>query len=141
MSMRNLIAFILSHPATKTGLKLGGFLAAGLPAFILAVPLNWLLVERLGWYKAFAYALVLVFQVTMNFFMCRWFVFTDRKETALGTQFIQFLSGILLFRLADWGLYFLLVSVLGFYFLAVQVTNIFIFAVLKFKFSQKVMER
>jgi hypothetical protein len=46
----------------------------------------------------------------------------------------------MLFRLADWALYSFVVHVCGFYFLAVQVANVFIFAVLKFKFSEKVLE-
>lgn len=125
----------------KAGLKVGGFLAAGLPSFILAVPLNWFLVDKLLWNTSVAYALVLVFQVTVNFFMCRWFVFKDRKETGLWIQFSQFVTGILLFRLADWGLYTVLVKYIGLYYLAVQVANVFIFAFLKFRFSQKVMER
>jgi putative flippase GtrA len=131
----------MEHPVMKRGIKLGGFLAAGLPSFILAIPLNWFLVKGALWSEAGAYALVLVFQVVLNFFMCRWFVFTDRKATPLWIQFGQFMSGILFFRLADWALYTFLVSVLDWYFIAVQVGNIFIFALLKFKFSQKVMER
>ena len=139
--MKRILQDVAAHPLVRSGVKLSGFLAAGLPSFVLAVPLNWLLVEYLGWYEAFAYAVVLLFQVTINFFMCRRFVFTDRRETPMRTQFVQFMSGILIFRVADWALYTLLVNVFGLYFLAVQIANIFIFAVLKFKFSQKVMER
>lgn len=132
---------ILAHPLVKSGIKLGSFLAVGLPAFALAVFLNWLLVSRLAWNEAVAYALVLVSQVTINFFMCRWFVFLDRKTTPLWTQFGQFLSGVLLFRLADWAFYVLLVSAFSLNFLVAQVVNIFLFTVLKFKFTQKVMEK
>jgi putative flippase GtrA len=119
----------------------GGFLLAGLPSFALAIPLNWFLVTRMMWHETFAYALVLVIQVAVNFFMCRRFVFTDRKVTPMWHQFGQFMTGILFFRLADWALYSLLVSVFDFYFLAAQVANIFVFSVLKFKFSRKVIER
>jgi putative flippase GtrA len=125
----------------KMGLKVGGFLVAGLPSFMLAIPLNWFLVDKLSWNTSLAYALVLVFQVTINFFMCRWFVFKDRKEIGLWVQFSQFVTGILLFRLADWGLYTILVKYIGLYYLGVQVANVFIFAFLKFRFSQKVMEQ
>ena len=135
------IRYILAKPVFKTGLKLGGFLAAGLPSFALAVPLNWVLVERFLWHKAGAYALVLCIQVTLNFFMCRWFVFKDRYDSSLWIQYSQFVSGILFFRLADWALYMFLVSVMDFYFLAVQLANVIIFSILKFKLSQKVMER
>jgi putative flippase GtrA len=138
---RQKIRRLFAHPLTKFGVKLGSFLAAGLPGFGLALLLNWLLVTRLHWNKSGAYALVLVVQVTLNFFMCRWFVFRDRKHTPLWTQLIQFVSGILFFRAADWALYTLLVSVFGFYFLAVQIANVVIFALLKFQFARKVMER
>jgi len=141
MSIRAIVSYILSHPGFKSGLKLGGFLAAGLPSFALAVPLNWVLVEKLRWFEPVAYALVLLFQVTVNFFMCRWFVFVDRNEKHILLQFGQFVSGILLFRVADWALYSVLVKVFDFYFLAVQVANIFIFVILKFRVSQKIMER
>ncbi len=120
---------------------MGRFLAAGLPSFIIAVPLNWLLVEHFHWHESGAYALVLVFQVSVNFFMCRWFVFKNRKSTALWVQFYQFAAGILLFRLADWALYSVLVRFAGLYYLGVQIANIFIFVVLKFKFSKKIMEQ
>ena len=128
----------LNHLSAR-GLKLFKFLAAGLPSFCVAVPLNWLLVAKAGWYEQLAYALVLLVQVTVNFFMCRWFVFIERNNKHAFLQFGQFLSGILLFRLADWALYSVLVHVCGFYFLAVQVANVLIFAVLKFRFSEKVM--
>lgn len=141
MNNRTGLRELFAHPFIKSGMKLGSFLAAGLPSFALALPLNWLLVARLHWNKAAAYALVLIMQVTLNFFMCRWFVFRERKQTPVWTQLVQFLSGILLFRAADWALYTLLVSLFGFYFLAVQVANIVIFSVLKFKFARKVMER
>ena len=122
-------------------MKLGGFLAAGVPSFVLAIALNWFLVKQVMWHEIPAYAVVLTFQVILNFFMCRWFIFTDRKSTPMWIQFFQFVSGILIFRLMDCALYSFLVSVCGFYFLAVQAANVLVFAVLKFKYSQKVMER
>jgi putative flippase GtrA len=141
MNVRNSLQRVTRHAYFKSGLKLGSFLTAGLPAFALALPLNWMMVVRLKWHESLAYALIMVFQTTVNFFMCRRFVFTERKETSLWTQFGQFLAGILFFRLADWCLYSILVTVAGVNFLAVQVLNVILFAVLKFKFSQKVMER
>lgn len=140
MEIREYIRYILSHPFIKSGLRLGAFLAAGVPSFLMAVPLNWVLVMQLGWNKSVAYALVLFVQVSINFFMCRWFVFTERKKNSIWMQFGQFLAGILFFRLADWLLYSLLVSVLGVYFLVAQIANIFIFAIMKYKFSKKVIE-
>lgn len=140
MSVAFLMRGLMKHSFVKSSVQFSGFLIAGLPSFILAITLNWLLVNRFNCGKAGSYALVLLLQILVNFFMCRQFVFTNRKITPMWMQFIQFLSGILLFRLADWTIYTIAVYVFGFYFLAVQTVNILIFSVLKFKFSQKIME-
>ena len=120
--------------------KLFKFLLAGLPSFLIAVPLNWWLVSRLGVDKALGYALVLVMQVTINFFMCRAFVFVHEKEQNIFRQYFHFVAGILTCRIADWGVYVVLTEYAGFYYLLVQVMNIVIFSILKFKFSQKAIE-
>ncbi len=120
--------------------KIGKFLAAGLPAALLAIPVNYLLVTQAHIPKPAAYALVLALQVITNFFACRYFVFEQTARTSLGSQFFQFTSGILAFRVADWGLYTLLVGYFGKYFLILQIINIVVFALLKFKFSERVME-
>jgi putative flippase GtrA len=120
-------------------IKLIKFLAAGLPSFLVAVPLNWLLVTKWGVPKGLAYALVLSFQVTLNFFMCRWFVFEKTSDKSLMAEFGAFVAGIAFFRLADWGVYSLLVSVVGFHYIAVQLLNVVLFSVLKFLYSERVM--
>jgi putative flippase GtrA len=131
---------ITRHPLYRRGLKLSRFLAAGLPAFLVALVLNYLLVTRWHWAEPLAYALVLVVQVTVNFFMCRCFVFEQTSPNPLWMQFGQFFAGIVGFRLADWAVYTVAVEVLGLYFVAVQIANVVIFSVLKYRFSQKVME-
>ncbi len=118
--------------------QLGKFLAVGLPAFVLAVPLNYLLVEHAGWGKGISYALVLVFQVTTNFFLCRWLVFPPSGRRWY-RDFAWFVSGILTIRCLDWGVYWVLVNVFGFYYLLVQLGNVMIFSVIKFLFSEKVL--
>lgn len=120
--------------------KLGLFLIAGLPSFMMSVPLNWFLAEKLAVHKSIAYAIVMCFQLSVNFFMCRMFVFRNRRETSVWVQFSQFAAGIFAFRIADWCVYSFFVSVCGFYYIAVQFANVFLFALLKFKFSQSVME-
>lgn len=127
--------------AVHTVTRVGVFLVAGLPAFILAIPLNWVMVDVLNWYEPVAYALVLVVQVVINFFMCRWFVFKNKKEMSVVVQFVQFFGGIVFFRALDWGVYTVLVTQFGFYYLAVQLANVFIFSLLKFSFSKRIMER
>lgn len=122
------------------------FMAAGLPSFILAIPLNYALVEWGALPKSPAYALVLAFQVTVNFFMLRRFVFKERTGRALIGDFAVFFSGIMLFRFADFLLYsalvhyagaWLCVSVGPRYYIAIQLANVLVFSVLKFVFSER----
>ena len=120
--------------------ELAKFLAAGLPAFLLAVPLNYALVETAGLPKPIAYALVQVVQVSVNFFLCRAFVFESSAESSLLKEFVQFVGGILVFRLADWMVYVVAVNHLGFYYLAVQLTNVVVFSVAKFLLAERVFQ-
>jgi len=121
----------------ERAVRLLKFLAAGLPAFLLALPANYWLAGRLGLAKPFAYAIVLAGQVTLNFFLCRAFVFEKRGEGIL-REFGQFVAGILGFRAADWLVYVLLVDVCGLYYLAVQLGNVLVFSVPKFVFAKSV---
>ena len=120
------------------GLDLFKFLAAGLPSFLVAVPLNYALVEYLRVPKWLAYGSVMALQVTANFFMCRIFVFKSRDPGRLFHEFRLFFAGIMFFRLLDWGVYVLFVQVVGWYYLLVQVLNVAVFAILKFLFSERV---
>ncbi|MEI7731225.1 MAG: GtrA family protein [Verrucomicrobiota bacterium] len=120
--------------------KLFKFFAYGVPAFALAVPVNYALVKWLGLRESGAYAIVLVFQVTVNFILCRRFVFDPHKDKPVRRQFLEFMASILAFRVGDWILYWYLVEKVGWYFLAVQVGNVFVFGLLKFLVSKKIME-
>jgi putative flippase GtrA len=120
--------------------KILKFLAAGLPAFLVALPLNWLLVSRLGWPKPAAYALVLWVQVSLNFFACFYLVFDRRGGRPTLAQYWLFLSGIAAFRAADWVAYTAMVEWAGVPYLAAQLVNVTLFAVLKYRFSSSVFE-
>lgn len=120
--------------------KLAYFLLMGIPAFLIAIWLNYVFVFQFKWEKSLAYALVLLIQVLINFFMCRCFVFRKRKDRHLFVQLGQFACGIVLFRVADWVAYLFLVQVIGVYFLAAQVVNVLVFVLLKFRFSKHVLE-
>ncbi len=124
----------------KRLVKLVKFVAVGLPSFLVAIPLNFLLVEKAGMPKAAAYALVMIFQVTINFFMCRYFVFERRTTSSLWKEFTVFFVGISMFRVLDWVVYNALVYGLGLYYIGVQILNVIMFAVFKFVFSEKVMQ-
>lgn len=115
------------------------FLAAGLPAFVLAVPLNYVLVEYAALGKGIAYALVLAFQISINFFMCRWLVFEKTSLSKWYHDFALFFFGALFFRFLDWAVYLLLVNRFGVHYLVAQLGNVFVFSILKFLFSRKVL--
>jgi putative flippase GtrA len=125
--------------AGNHGGRFVAFLGAGLPSFVVAVPLNYALVTYAGIPKSAAYALVLVFQVSVNFLMCRWLVFRERNERHVAVQFFQFLTSILGFRLLDWALYSFAVHVLRVPFLLMQFANIAIFAILKYWVSFRII--
>jgi putative flippase GtrA len=124
----------------STLIKLLSFLAAGIPAFIIAIPLNYLLVENLLWPKPAAYSLVLVVQVTINFFACILFVFKRDPSRNLTSQFVIFMSGILAARALDWALYSFLVTVVPVHYLVIQFTNAIIFSLAKFTFARRTIE-
>lgn len=120
--------------------KLAKFLVAGLPAFLVALPLNLFLVENLAWPKTTAYATVLVVQVTINFFACTLWVFERDRRRKLLSQFALFMSGILLARALDWGLYSLLVKITPIHYVAIQVFNVILFSLAKFAFARRAIE-
>ena len=117
------------------------FIAVGLPAFLLAIPLNYFLVTYWGWNEPSAYALVLVAQVSLNFVMCRLFVFEKGSTENIFVQFLKFMAGILGFRILDWVVYVAAVEYLGFHYLLVQVANVFLFSVGKFLFAKRIFEK
>ena len=115
------------------------FLAAGLPSFLLALPINYLLVDHLGVPKRLAYLLVLIFQVSLNYFMCRFFVFKTPGEKSSLAEYARFMGGILLFRILDWCVYVVLVDTIHVYYLLAQILNVVLFSVAKFLFAEKLM--
>lgn len=127
-------------PVLPTLQKLIKFLAVGIPAFLIAIPLNYFLVETLGWPKPAAYALVLLVQVTINFFACILFVFKRDPSKALLSQFLVFMLGILGARVLDWGLYTILVKTTSIHYLIIQISNVIVFSVAKFSFARRTIE-
>ena len=128
------------HPGSGVYVKFIKFLLAGLPSFLIAIPVNYFLVEYAHFPKGICYALVLFCQVTINFFVCRIWVFDRTQHMNIGLQFLLFLSNILVFRVLDWGLYYILVTWFDLYYIGVQLGNILFFSFFKFFFSKKIME-
>ncbi len=125
----------------KTLIQFIKFLLSGLPAFLFAIPLNYILVEYASLYKPLAYILVLLIQVTINFFILRRFVFRTSRADPILKQYFVFLGGIGVVRLMDLLVYSFFVEAFGFYYLLVQLANVIIFSVVKFLFSMYVLEK
>lgn len=114
------------------------FMLSGLPSFLLAIPLNYFLVQGLGFHKLIAYPLVLLFQVSLNYVILKGYAFRGRGGSA--KKFGMFGGGIVLFRILDFGLYSLFVQVLGVYYLLAQIINVGVFSVAKFIYTKYVFE-
>ena len=91
------------QPLWQRGIVLFKFMASGLPSFLLALPANYMLVEWAQWNKSLAYALIMAAQVTLNFFICRAWVFGRRDQHALWQEFRAFFAGIMAFRCGEIG--------------------------------------
>lgn len=120
--------------------KYTAFLLAGLPSFIIAIFINWLLVDFFEFNKLFSYAFVQLFQVVLNFFMCKFFVFKNKSKLNVINQFFQFITGIVFFRFLDWIIYSLIISNFDIYFIFVQVSNTIIFSLFKFLYTKNILE-
>jgi putative flippase GtrA len=120
--------------------KLLKFLAVGIPAFLISIPLNYVLVDRLTWPKPPAYALVLTVQVIINFFACIYFVFKRDVSKSLAFHFTRFMTAILTARALDWALYSLLVSVVPLHYIVIQIFNASLFSILKFALARRAIE-
>ena len=115
------------------------FLIAGLPAAVLAVPLNVFLVEKLDLSKPVSYAVALCIQIVINFFICRSYVFGD-TGAPLWLVFSRFFFAIGLIRLLDWLAYFYLFPFFGRWYVLLQLGNLVIFSVLKFFLARLALE-
>lgn len=132
--MYTFIKKILTH-------KLFQFLLAGFPGFLIGLLLNISLVSQLEWNEALAYSLVLVVQVSINFIVCRHFVFDTDQEKSLLRQYVLFMGNILSARLLDWTLYSLLTLWIPEYYIVIQLFNVVLFSLWKFKWSQRIFEK
>ena len=115
------------------------FLIAGLPAAVLAVPLNVFLVEKLDLSKPLSYAVALFTQIVINFFICRSYVFGD-TGAPLWLVFSRFFFAIGLIRLLDWLAYLYLLPYFGRWYVLLQLGNLVIFSVLKFFLARFALE-
>ena len=108
------------------------FLVAGLPAALLAVPLNVALVEWAGWPKPWAYAFVLLIQLSLNYCFCRWFVFEVPPKSSEVSTLSGFVLVVGFFRLLDWASYTFFVDRLEIWYGWLQVMNLMLFSFAKY---------
>jgi putative flippase GtrA len=121
--------------------KLIRFLAGGLPGFVAAAGLNWLLVSTGEWPKPLAYAVVLWVQFTLNFYVCFYWVFERKTLRPSWAQYWKLLSGVAVMRGADWAVYTALTEFTGLPYLGIQLFNVVLFALLRFKYATSVFEK
>tara|TARA_S200000501_G_scaffold355915_1_gene378104 strand:- start:820 stop:1236 length:417 start_codon:yes stop_codon:yes gene_type:complete len=115
------------------------FLLAGLPSASIAIPLNILLVEVGKVNKPFSYAIVIFFQILLNFCLINKYVFKNKKDRFIISSFLKFFFGILIFRILDWFIYIQLLSLIPNLYVIIQLVNITIFSMIKFKFTKFIL--
>jgi len=109
---------------------------AGLPAFLIALPLNYFFVEIIQLEKEFSYFLIMVLQVLINFLLSIKLVFFETVGYSL-YNFSVFLSVVLFVRFFDWYLYGILINNFNVYFIIIQILNVAFFSYLKFVALEK----
>jgi len=116
------------------------FVVFGLPMFAASIGINIFMVETLHWPKWLSYAIALYVQVTVNFFICRWFIFSPSKTKSIWRQYVGFMSVVAVFRLLDWATYTVLVSTTQIHYIVIQCANVVVFSLAKFYFSKRTIE-
>jgi len=117
------------------------YLGLGVPAFLGAIALNALLVERLGAPPWLAYPVVILLQLKINFYFCSRFLFSELEPGKYWPAFRTFLAGAVIFRIVDWGLYVIWVYFELLPYLTAQLVNIALFSVVRFAFMSSVFSR
>ena len=116
------------------------FLIAGLPSASLAIPLNILLVEVGKVNKPFSYAIIIFFQILLNFCFINRYIFKNKKNKLVILSFLKFFFGILIFRILDWFLYMKFLTFFPNNYVIIQLINIAIFSMIKFKYTKLILK-
>ena len=120
--------------------KFALFILAGLPAFLVAIPLNIFLVTEIELKKWVAYIFVLLLQVTINFFFLVFFVFKRNKNISILKQLLNFLFVIITLRLFDLFFYVIWIDFFDINYIIAQLINVIFFSTLKFFFTKNIIE-
>tara|TARA_B100001939_G_C16538780_1_gene445359 strand:- start:3 stop:395 length:393 start_codon:yes stop_codon:yes gene_type:complete len=120
--------------------KISLFFLVGLPSYILAVALNYYLVEFIDISVLISYLLVLILQVVINFFLNLKYVFKSNGYKSTLLKFKHFSLSIITVRFLDWSLFALIISLFDIWYLFVQTLNILVFGLIKYVLSKKIFE-
>jgi putative flippase GtrA len=112
-----------------TFLKFG---LAGLPAFVVAVPLNIVLIEWAHWPKPVAYLLVVFIQMTAGFLMNHYLVFRTTEERPLLPAYGKYVLSLGAIRLLDWCSYTALVELIHIRYVIAQIGCSVFFLLVKY---------
>lgn len=121
----------LAHPLLGQGVRMA--VLTGI-SFALGFVLTTLLVELAGLPAQLAYALAITTCTVVNFFGCRYWVFRT-AHAPFWPEAGRFFASILLFRLAEVGIFHLLYRAIGDYRIAYVVTQV-ASAIIKFAIAK-----
>ena len=105
---------------------------AGVPGFLIAIPLNIALIEWAHWPKPAAYLLVVWMQMTAGFLMCHYLVFKTADRRPLWPAYTQFALSMGLIRVFDWATYTALVEFVHLPYVLAQICCTGFFILIKF---------
>ncbi len=116
------------------------FFLVGIPSYVLAVVLNYYLVEFTNISILISYLLVLILQVIINFFLNLNYVFKSSSSENTLLKFKHFSFSIIAVRILDWSLFALIISLFDIWYIFVQTSNILVFGLMKYVLSKKIFE-
>lgn len=105
---------------------------SGLPAFLVALGLNKLLVDFAGWPKPVAYLPVVWMQMNVGFLMCHYVVFRSSQPRPLLRAYWPYILSMWAIRGVDWLSYTFLVEVIRIPYLVAQIATSAVLLLAKF---------
>jgi len=113
------------------------YMSGGIPAFLMAIALNWLLVDKLHIHVLLAYVFVLTFQIMVNFLICHYLVFNKKSKPTL-KLLGEFSFYVLFFQGLTWITYAIMVKWLSIYYILAQLINIGVLSIFKFIWASRI---
>jgi putative flippase GtrA len=114
------------------------FTLIGLPTYIIALILNYSLVEILLLNYEISYAITLTLLIISNFLLNFFVVFKSNDKKNIYKKFFYFLILLIFFRFLDWFVYMYLVINFKIWYLFVQIFNTLVFLLIKYRISRSI---